>query len=208
MTVIKNNTSAMVTALALLWPTMLLAQSPVAGESMPVTVKSFARAESNLYAGNVVKLGGLGKFFHFRSPTPIEEQTIVRMNRDTLYCGAVFDLDAGPITITLPNPGERFMSLQIINEDHYSPATLYGPSTVTLDRETVGTRYAVVAVRTFTDADSEDDIRVTNRLQDQINVEQVGGPGVFEVPNWDRLTQVKSANIWPICNPWVAASVG
>ncbi len=39
------------------------------------------------------------------------------MNRDTLYSGAVFDLDAGPVTITLPNAGKRFIVLQVINED-------------------------------------------------------------------------------------------
>jgi hypothetical protein len=27
------------------------------------------------------------------------------------------DLDAGPVTITLPDAGKRFMSMQVINED-------------------------------------------------------------------------------------------
>jgi hypothetical protein len=35
------------------------------------------------------------------------------MNRDTLYGGALFDLDAGPVTVTLPDSGKRFMSMQI-----------------------------------------------------------------------------------------------
>ena len=48
------------------------------------------------------------------------------MNRDTLYSAAVFDLDAGPVTITLPDAGKRFMSMQVIDEDHYVPAVVYG----------------------------------------------------------------------------------
>jgi hypothetical protein len=36
-------------------------------DPVPVTVKSFARAESDLYFGNSVKLGGFGKFYHNRT---------------------------------------------------------------------------------------------------------------------------------------------
>lgn len=45
--------------------------------------------------------------------------TVIRANRDTLYPTGVFDLDAGPVTITLPDPGCRFMSLLVIDEDQY-----------------------------------------------------------------------------------------
>ena len=31
----------------------------------------------------------------------------------------MFDLDAGPVTITLPDAGKRFMSMQVIDEDQY-----------------------------------------------------------------------------------------
>jgi hypothetical protein len=37
-----------------------------------------------------------------------------------IYSAAVFDLDAGPVTITLPVAGNRFMSMQVINEDECS----------------------------------------------------------------------------------------
>jgi hypothetical protein len=53
----------------------------------------------------------MGQFEHHRVLAPIDGQTIIPMNRDTLYSAAVFDLDAGPVTITLPDPGKRFMSL-------------------------------------------------------------------------------------------------
>ncbi len=80
-----------------------------AGEAVPVNADNFARAESDLYFGGVVKDDGFGKFHHNREPTPLDKQTVIRMNRDTLYSGAVFDLDAGPVTVTLPDVGERFM---------------------------------------------------------------------------------------------------
>jgi hypothetical protein len=76
---------------------------------------------------------------------------VIRLNRDTLYSSAVFDLDVGPVTVTLPDAGKRFMSMQVINEDHYVPAVFYGAGTHILTRENVGTRYVMVAIRTLVD---------------------------------------------------------
>ena len=61
-----------------------------------------------------------------RTPASIDNQAVVRMNRDTLYASGVFDLDAGPVTITLPDAGKRFMSMQVIDEDEYTPMVVYG----------------------------------------------------------------------------------
>lgn len=94
-------------------------------KAVPVTVENFRRAECDLYFGKVVKDGGLGKYIHARELIAIDKQTVIRMNRDTLYSGAVFDLDAGPVTITLPDAGKRFMSLQVLDEDHYTHAVYY-----------------------------------------------------------------------------------
>jgi hypothetical protein len=35
----------------------------------------------------------VGKFFHHRELTPLDHQVVIRMNRDTLYSAAVFDLE-------------------------------------------------------------------------------------------------------------------
>ena len=112
------------------------AQSPV-----PVTVENFIRAESDLYFTTVaVKEGRFGKLGHNREVADVDNQTIVRLNRDTLYSSGVFDLDAGPVTITLPDAGDRFMSLQVITEDQYTPA-IYDtrPHTFTRERSAPGT---------------------------------------------------------------------
>lgn len=73
-----------------------------ASAAEPVTVDSFARAESGLYIGRLAKdAGGLGKLLHHREPAPIDAQTVIRLNRDTLYSSAVFGLDAGPAVLML-----------------------------------------------------------------------------------------------------------
>jgi hypothetical protein len=165
------------------------ASSPASG-SVPVTPDNFVRAESDLYLGNVVKDGGLGKFVHRREPAAVDNQTVIRLNRDTLYSAAVFDLDAGPVTITLPDAGTRFMSLQVINEDQYTPLVAYGAGSHTLTRKQIGTRYVVTAVRTLVDPADPKDVQQVHTLQDAIKVSQKS-PGTFAVPNWDAASQKK-----------------
>ena len=76
--------------------TILSANALAQEKPVPVTVDNFIRAESDLYFSGAVKLGGFSKFHHNRELTPLDRQTVIRMNRDTLYSAAVFDLDAGP----------------------------------------------------------------------------------------------------------------
>lgn len=170
--------------------TVAQGQSPSGDKSVLVTPENFARAESDLYFGSVVKNGGFGKFDHTRSPAPLDKQTIIRLNRDTLYSAAVFDLDAGPVTITLPNAGKRFMSLQVIDEDQYTYGVFYKPGSVTLTRKGVGTRYVLAAVRTLVDPANQTDVKEVHALQDAIGVSQKQ-PGKFEMPNWDQPSQKK-----------------
>ena len=40
----------------------------------------------------------------------IDEQTVMRMNRDTLYSFVIVDLAAGA-TLTLPDAGDRYLSV-------------------------------------------------------------------------------------------------
>jgi hypothetical protein len=155
----------------------------------PVTVGNFARAESDLYFGTALKQGGgIGKLFHYREPMEIEHQTVVRPNRDTLYSSGVFDLDAGSVTITMPDAGKRFMSMQVINEDHYVPAVYYGAGSHVLTRQNVGTRYMLAGIRTLVDPNDPNDLQQVHALQDAIKVSQKS-VGKFELPNWDQASQ-------------------
>lgn len=159
-------------------------------EKIFVTAENFDRAETDLYFGKTIADGGNGKFYHHRTPTPIDNQPVIRMNRDTLYSAGLFDLDAGPVTITLPDSGDRFMSMQIINEDQYTPAVIYNGS-YTLDREKIGTRYVLAAIRTLAlNPDDPADLKQAHALQDAIKVEQKNS-GKFEFPNWDVDSQKK-----------------
>ena len=167
-------------------------QAKTSTETVPVTVDNFARAESDLYFRAVaLKEDGFGKFEHKRELSPIDAQTVIRQNRDTLYSAAVFDLAAGPVTITLPNSQGSFMSLQIINEDEYTLPTIYEPGAHKITKEMVGTRYVMVGVRTLVDPSDAKDLERAHGLQNSLKVDQPGGPGKFEIPDWDQASQKK-----------------
>jgi hypothetical protein len=156
-----------------------------------VTPDNFVRAESDVYMAAQVKDGAFGRFKHTREPAPVDRQLIVRLNRDTIYSSGVFDLDAGPVTINLPESGERFLSALVINQDHYNPQVFYGAGSHTLTKESVGTSYAMVGVRILADPNNPEDMKQANGLQDAITISQPGGPGSFEIPAWDPVSQQK-----------------
>ena len=165
-------------------------QAP-SGNTTPVTADNFIRAESDAVFTGLVAQGGFGKFYHNRELTPIDSRIVQRPNRDTLYSTGVFDLDAGPVTITLPDAGKRFLTMIVIDEDHYVFTVVYGAGSHTLTREQIGTRYAVAAIRILVNPSDPKDVAQVNALQDAVKVEQPSGPGKFEVPNWDAASQKK-----------------
>jgi len=120
--------------------------------------------------------------------TPLDKQAVPRMNRDTLYSSAVFDLDAAPVTITLPDAGKRFRSMFVVNEDHYVVSVVYDPGTYPVSKEQVGTRYVLIGVRTLVDPSDSKDVERVHALQDGVKAEQKNS-GQFKIPRWDQESQ-------------------
>jgi hypothetical protein len=149
-----------------------------------VNVDNFKRAESHHYFRKFIS-AGIGTFGHLREPTAIDKQDVIRMNRDTLYSAAVCDLDASPATVTLPDAGGRFMAMQVINEDHYTPTVVYESGAHTFARENVGTRYVLFLVRTFVDPGDPADLKKVHAAQDTLAIAQPNR-GAFDIPEWDE----------------------
>lgn len=163
--------------------------TPTLAASVPVNSDNFVRAESDLYFSNTAARYGLGKIGHERAMAPVEAQPIIRLNRDTLYSGGVFDLDAGPVVLTMPSPGKRFMSLQVIDEDHFTRGVYYTGGTYTFTKNVIGTRYLFLGIRTLANPDDPADLKQVHGLQDQMKVVQPGGPGKLDLPAWDKASQ-------------------
>jgi para-nitrobenzyl esterase len=174
-------------------PTRIVKTSLTAAPSsapVAVTLDNFARAETDMYFARTVESNRIGRLVHSREMADVANQTIVRMNRDTIYSSGVFDLDASPVTITLPDTGKRFMSMQIVNEDHYTLAVVYGPGTFTYTRDQAGTRYLFTIIRTLANPADTADMKLAHAAQDGISVAQEK-KGIFRIPHWDTDSQDK-----------------
>jgi hypothetical protein len=159
-----------------------------------VTIDNFRRAETDTYFARFVAQGAFGKLNHERELAAIDRQTVIRLNRDTLYSMGVFDLDAAPVSITLPDTGKRYMAAQVVNQDHYTTDVIYAPESRTLTKESVGTRYVALLIRTFVNPNDAADVKAVHALQDSIVVTQQA-TSQFEGGEWDQesLTAIREA---------------
>ena len=157
--------------------------APSVHATEPVTPMNFARAETDTYFKSYADKGGFGKFIHIRNITPVDEQDIVKMNRDTLYSGGVFDVTS-PLTVIKPDTDGRFQSMLVINKDHHVKMIEHGVGKFELNRENIGTHYAMIVFRTLVDADDDADLTAAHTAQDALGFEQ-SESGTFAVPQWD-----------------------
>lgn len=143
------------------------------GGPVIVNVENFVRAETAAQFDRLIKMtGGINSFIHLREPTPLDKQTVIRMNRDTIYSTAIVDISEGAI-LTVPDAGDRYMSVMVVNEDHYINRVIHEPGKHKLTVGEFGTPYVNLSVRTLVDASDPDDIRKANALQDQLKIEAV-----------------------------------
>ena len=179
----RTQTTLIVTALVIAMA-IIPCFSVLAADSPEVTIHNYVRAETDLQMRTYVEnMDAFGKFAHVREAYDVTSKDTVRPNRDTIYSWSVFDVTS-PLTIGLPDPGDRYQSLMIVSQDH-SIWTEYGPKDVVLDEETVGTRYVLLLVRTFLDPNDEEDVKAAHALQDAITVKQAD-KGKFEDPGWKK----------------------
>ncbi|WP_458190830.1 DUF1214 domain-containing protein [Haladaptatus sp. NG-WS-4] len=152
-------------------------------DAVPVTWANYPRANCHAAWQSIINNGGFGQFYHLRNFAPIEDQLTIQENRDTLYSAGVFDLTE-PVTITKPDTGDRYQSMNVQNEDQYVKMCVTEPGTYTITQDLIETRYVGVNFRTFVDPDDPDDVKQVRQLQDDIVVKQ-SSAGSFEIPNWD-----------------------
>jgi hypothetical protein len=149
-----------------------------------VTPDTFIRAETDRMFVDLQGLSAqVNTFFHFRTPTPLDQQTVVRMNRDTLYSAAIIDTEGGA-TITMPEiPDGRYASILVVDNDHYSPIVFYDPGVHDMPTDT---RYMFAALRIqIFNPDDPAEVALVNGLQDQFVITATSAER-FVGGNWDK----------------------
>jgi hypothetical protein len=154
---------------------------------LPVNVDNFVRAESDrMFASFVHEAGGVNRFLHHRAPTSVEHQPVIRMNRDTLYSEAIVDISEGA-RLTIPDAGDRYVSVMVVDQDHYINRVFHEPGEHALNLDEFDTPWVAVAARILVDPADEDDVAAVNQLQDQIAVEAESAKP-FQPPDYDTPT--------------------
>ncbi|MFV0447449.1 MAG: DUF1254 domain-containing protein [Vibrio sp.] len=181
----KNILSLSLAALALAGTTQVFAEALV-----PVTEKNYEFAESDLAFKNITKLVGSNKWFHFPGLTPLDNQTVVRMNRDTIYSGYVADVSKGG-TITLPDTGDRYISVMVVQNDHYIDQVFSTPGTHKIESQT---DFAMIVARVQIDPNDPDDLQRVKDIQNKIVV-KTNSNRTHVMPNYDmkQLVAVRNA---------------
>jgi hypothetical protein len=135
-----------------------------------VTQENFPTAYSNMRMGLIVeRAGGVNKFVAMPTPgSNPEEQPVVRMNRDTYYSSAVMDVSKDAF-VTIPET-ERYVNIQIVDENHETQPMIYGPGK---HKITAKTQHAFVLVRAL-----EDEVRKNLFVEAESNTP-------FVMKDWD-----------------------
>jgi hypothetical protein len=177
---------ASVIALALTgMPGMTVVNAAEAVSDIVVNVDNFDKAQTDFEFDGIIKLaGGINKVHSNRTPTPIDKQNVIRMNRDTLYSLGVVNISKGA-TVTLPDTGKRYMSLMIINNDGYVNEVFYGGGSYKLTMEKFDTPFVGVVVRTLANPEEAADLAIAHKLQDQIKI-TAGSEQAFVLPDYDK----------------------
>ncbi len=136
-----------------------------------VNVDNFVRAETErMLLSTQAETGGINRLGHNRTPTPVEHQPVIRMNRDTLYSFAIVDISEGA-TLTIPDGGDRYLSVMVVNQDHYINEIFHEPGEHSLTVEQFDTPWVCVAARILVDPAEGDDVAAVNKLQDQLAID-------------------------------------
>ena len=149
-----------------------------------VNVENFVRAETDrMFASLQTEAGGVNVMHHARTPTPIERQPVIRMNRDTLYSLAIVDISEGA-TVTIPDGGDRYASVMVVNQDHYINRVFHQPGEHELSVDEFDTPWVLVGIRVLVDPVDPADVAEVGALQDRFAVE-AGSAKPFTMPDYD-----------------------
>jgi len=80
-----------------------------------ITMELTRRQMTNLPEGQKPGFGPANAFSHVRQFPPAEFRVVVRPNFDTLYSSAWLDLTGGPVRIDVPDSGDRYYMLPMLD---------------------------------------------------------------------------------------------
>jgi len=130
--------------------------------------------------------GKLNVFAHGRAVVGVDNRSSKRLNRDTLYSVAIVDISKGA-SIVMPKAGNRYMSVQVVNEDGFTNKIFHGAGRHHLSLEEFDTPYVWLLVRTLVFDSIPGDLQAAHALQDQIFIDSASAKN-YTHPNYDSVS--------------------
>lgn len=172
--------------------------SNASAEKLKPTDENFSTAMADIYFQQVIDRGGDNDFAHMREVSSVENQNIIRENRDTLYSWGIFDVRDG-LTLTLPPSGDLYISALVIDNDTYIVREEDFDKTgdigtyqaypdrerrIRISHDQAVSDFVYIILRTQTDQTPEGDARAS-KLQDLVRVDNGESPASWTSRDWD-----------------------
>ncbi|CAH6840134.1 conserved exported hypothetical protein [Vibrio chagasii] len=132
----------------------------------PVTMDNYVVAESDWYFAGVQEKVGVNTWMH-DEPVSIDNQQVIRSNRDVVYSIAIVDVSKGA-TFTVPESDE-FQIIHIIDEHHLFHQVVKNGETLEVNADDIQGEYVYLLARTRDNGDHADTKRRQSQLQFEAN---------------------------------------
>jgi hypothetical protein len=156
-----------------------------------MTAKEYIQAESRAFLSDFIGRSGLNQFFHFTGLSTAADTWVVSPNNDTIYSIAAVNATQG-FTVDIPDVGDRFVSVQIITENHMTPFYYYESGPRTFSADDFDTDFVGVGVRMGATGTAEDVAYVTPVLQPQYKITGAASEDTLTRPDLDLLAKVRA----------------
>lgn len=200
MDIINNLFRVILVTIFISSPTFAAAQIPdvdtsnwtVDPKKYEMSPMEYIQAESRAFLANFIERSGLNKFHHFKNLATAEDKWVVSPNLDTIYSIATVNVQDG-FTLKLPEVKDRFLSVQIITENHMTPFYFYGDGTHTFKASDFDSDFVAVGVRMGTNGTKEDVQYVVDKLQPKYFIEGAKNEDTLIRPDTKKMLVVREA---------------
>lgn len=156
-----------------------------------VSVENFNQAESHHYMKKIFnKVGKTNKFLHYRNFNL--DNSVIRMNLDTLYSMVILDSKKDNLIITIPNIKDRYFSCCIIDDEHYEVFYTKKSGSYIFAKSP---KYYVCLIRILVKKRTESEIKQVNKLQDLFKIEATSYSKTLKLPDYDQQSYSHTRNL-------------
>jgi len=144
---------------------------PVKFSDYGFTPETYSQAESYSFMEDFIDRAGVNKFFSFKTLSKREDHWVVSPNNDVLYSLVIVDA-SDDFTLIVPEvKGDRVMSVQIIDADHFTPKHFYGAGEYKFPKGTFNTPQIAIGIRVEVNGTDPKDIDyVVNNVQPKMKI--------------------------------------